>query len=401
MKKKRKDMKKKNTLLIMWPYKFTATDAQQFEIAQIEKKGVKVIINDLSYITNKYYDAVITKGFNKVKKFKSINQWSVYLTKLKKNHNIFLYNHIAFNSFNALKLHYLVNTSKLPFLTYPSPLVAPTLTEKNKDYWYFKIKGIHNYLGNIILLFKQKLISFCESKINYKKKYILLAGNFRYSKKKENGKIINGHALDYSQFLQIKKKLKKNYIVYLDGQEPYFKSDWDFTKQQEYYHKFNIPKWYKDYNNFFDFLEKEFSCKVIICSHPKTKGHDNPYYKKRIIDHRTNAASSLIPSAKFVVTEHSSAVSYAVLARKPIIFITNDQLNSLPVLNDEISSVAAETGSKVINVNSFKKKNFLENLKINKKIYVNYKYKYLVSKSNENKKNYEIIVNLINNYYKK
>ena len=69
--------------------------------------------------------------------------------------------------------------------------------------------------------------------------------------------------------------------------------------------------------------ELEFNLKVIIAAHPKSKYSKDVFGGREIYYDRTPELSI---NSKFIIAHHSTAISYAVLGYKPIIFIYTDEI---------------------------------------------------------------------------
>ena len=105
-----------------------------------------------------------------------------------------------------------------------------------------------------------------------------------------------------------------------------------------------------------------------------------------------NATIKAIKDAKLVFAiSATTAVSYSVIFNKPVNFIYNEQIKKKNQTQfKHMKNLAKVLGTKFINLDKeFMKRKI--NLKINKKLYNNYKYNYLTSKKTENKKNFEIL----------
>ena len=166
--------------------------------------------------------------------------------------------------------------------------------------------------------------------------------------------------------------------------------------------KNNVEIWYNELNSFFDYIENLFKASVIIIPHHKykiprlKKKNLNPYFKKRVSDNSYNACEKLIPGCLFIVNKGSSALAHAITHYKPIqhIYSSNylyeeHQMRDL-LLHSRLS------GGKIINIASINKKELIDNLKVNKKKYNLYKYKYLTYKSSKPMKfNHEILRDLM------
>ena len=77
------------------------------------------------------------------------------------------------------------------------------------------------------------------------------------------------------------------------------------------------------YNDFFDHIEKELECKVVIAKHPKSSVCDE-YFNGR--DVFLNQTSILIKKSKFIIAHHSHINNVAIQYHKPIILIYNDEM---------------------------------------------------------------------------
>ena len=156
--------------------------------------------------------------------------------------------------------------------------------------------------------------------------------------------------------------------------------------------------WYSEINDFFKRLEKKLNCKIFIVPHPKNKGVKNPMYDKSFkFLHEQDAALNYVPKAKLVLANSpTTALAYAVAYDKKIIMFYNDQ-----ILNKDFTR-HRETKfiSKILKlpfVNISKKFELSKCLKpVNKKLYDDYKIKYLTSKSISNKMNFEILKEIAN-----
>ena len=229
--------------------------------------------------------------------------------------------------------------------------------------------------------------------------------NFNTLDRNKNTHLIRCHSPDYSNFLLEKYKNsnkinKKKYIIYLSRLAPYFSSDElaDGRKKPEN----DINKWYKELNSFFNNLEKLFKAKVLIIPHPKQripslkKKNLNPYFNNRLSDNSYNACAKLIPKSLFVVTEGSTAMSYAVINYKPVQFIHSTNYKYETNEKEDSLCQANLIGMRPINIASFKNKKLIKNLKIDKAKYDRYKFKFLTYKNSKpTKPNYKIIKDLM------
>jgi len=140
-------------------------------------------------------------------------------------------------------------------------------------------------------------------------------------------KIIWCHTLDYDLYLDnikvgFKKKLKsEKYVVFIDGYVP-FHPDYFFRNVKPP----TTPEiYYSILCNFFAYVEEKTGLKVIIAAHPRSKYEEHPDYfgNREIIRGETR---DLIRGCEFVLTHYSTSLNFAILYKKPVIFITTNDL---------------------------------------------------------------------------
>ena len=102
----------------------------------------------------------------------------------------------------------------------------------------------------------------------------------------------------------------------------------------------------------------------------------------------------LIDNSKFIITRLSTAISLAIVCKKPILFIYSDQLDRHKSYMNELNLFLDETGSESFNIDdkfeNFKVKNLM---KINLRKYKNYKKNYITA-LNKKKSNNQLINNI-------
>ena len=257
--------------------------------------------------------------------------------------------------------------------------ILPKLKKPERSY---SISSAIKFLKNFHLIIFQLI----ENKFLIKKYIILCAG-----KKLENEckkfNLIKAHSWDFDHKLKIKKKniRKKNFFLYLD----------QYAHDHPDYNYFKITKvdpkiFYDSLNNFFDKLEKKFKKKVIIAAHPRANKYSylknkKSYFKKRQI--YFNKTLELSQKCFATISHGSTAISYSVIYRKPIIFILNDEMVRVKKnRKQEISVFSKELGSSLINIDkdnySFNNEKFF---KINIKKYDNYFINYIQNNKKDKK----------------
>lgn len=118
---------------------------------------------------------------------------------------------------------------------------------------------------------------------------------------------------------------------------------------------------------------------------------DNEFQHRKIFRLLT---AELVKDAEFVIAHTSTALSYAILSYKPIVFTYTDQMLSIykrTVIRD-IKSVASYFNESVYNIDKVLDGSQIDIKLDDQKLYDNYKYCYLTSSQSENSTSAEIFL---------
>ncbi len=269
---------------------------------------------------------------------------------------------------------------------------------------YTKIKELHsginkrkfmyfyNHLKNVNL---SKISEFIFTNISHYylpiqfSKFIFAGGSqsiLNYSIPRNiDTKIIWCHTLDYDLYLDnikvgFKKKLKsEKYVVFIDGYGPFHPDHLlrDVKKPS------TTPEiYYPILCNFFKYVEQKTGLKVIIAAHPRSKYEEHPDYfgGREVIRGETR---DLIRRCEFVLTHFSTSLSFAVLYKKPMIFITTNDLERSRIDANYIYSFSWVFKKNAYNIEQNYNIDWNKELIINEKIYNNYKEKYIKKKGSK------------------
>ena len=137
--------------------------------------------------------------------------------------------------------------------------------------------------------------------------------------------IVPIHTLDYDEFLKgrFDSVVEFNYITFVDQDLPQH-SDLIYSSKPALVSK---KKYYKELNEFFDYLECEYKIPVIVALHPRAdllNAKEN-FLGRRIFVLKTNA---LIKNTLFTIIHYSNAVNYCVLHKKPFVLITTNEIEA-------------------------------------------------------------------------
>ena len=145
----------------------------------------------------------------------------------------------------------------------------------------------------------------------------------------KNSEVIQLHSFDYDIYLHIKSKQRTfqedNYAVFLDEYMP-FHPDYFLIGLEPYS---CAQDYYPALCDYFDKFESQHKLQIIIAAHPKSDYENHPdYFSGRQIIRGSTA--ELVKEAKVVLLHSSTSVNFAVLFRKPMLFLTTHALNSSP-----------------------------------------------------------------------
>lgn len=338
--------------------KLTYREVERFGFKKFKKE--KVFIFDFSDFLKHKSKLFQTKTI-KYKNYFIINNLSKLNYLLKKNNVQFGIDFLEKSLYdNFIRFFLFINKVKL--IKYMVGLKSPIIYRKTKKNFSFDKKIIN----------KTKIFLF---KILFSKIYwaVVISGKeINYYESFISNKIIKiyTHSLDYNNYLNLKntRNNTKKIVTFVD-QNLAFHQDFTIKNKKPivsaenyYYHLFK----------YFNFIERNYKVKVVIASHPK-KGLRNKYLTKSGFKVFFNKTPELIKQSKFIIMHYSTAVSYGILFKKPILFITNNELKKNRQ-GYQINNMAKLLGSKTINI----EKNFEKiKLKINLKKYKRYKDNYL------------------------
>ena len=270
----------------------------------------------------------------------------------------------------------------LKFNTDNDPIIVLDFIEKNtKTNWVrsqlkkrkclfigFDINLIPQDSFNILKSFKKhnfkklpiKIISvlinfFLQKYYNFNKKYlpqILVVGGLSSSRKFKIKRKIYAHCMDYDVYLKIKNKTKENhnydrpYAVFLDE---------DMCNHPDYiFQNINIPvsenEYYPILINFFKRFELLTGLKIKFAAHPKSRTRNLDKLLKNF-DCSVGNTPELIKNSKAVILHASTSVSYAILFKKPALFLTSNELKN-SWIGPRISNFVRNTNGKLINLSN-------------------------------------------------
>lgn len=176
------------------------------------------------------------------------------------------------------------------------------------------------------------------------------------------------------------------YAVFLDINLPY-QSDLDLVGLRPV----EPDRYYASLNRFFGVLERVFTVRVIIATHPKVA-----YASEKFEGRETyrGITAELVRDAEFVISHTSTAMSYAVLSGKPLLFVFTDEMQRLykDNLMQEMRNYARYLDASLVNADAVRGEDDVQLRPVNVERYAEYKYDFLTSPASEQAATREIFL---------
>jgi hypothetical protein len=139
---------------------------------------------------------------------------------------------------------------------------------------------------------------------------------------------IIGHAHDYDIYVQEKQKnvASKEQAVFIDQYFPYHPDQ----HETKLVYRLDPESYYQKLEKFFDRIEHEFNLPVVIAAHPRAdySKHKNAFSNREV---HYNSTPKLILESKLVLAQTSTAISFAILAKKPLMLLNFSDFEELGI----------------------------------------------------------------------
>ncbi|TAL09724.1 MAG: hypothetical protein EPO02_09505 [Nitrospirae bacterium] len=148
--------------------------------------------------------------------------------------------------------------------------------------------------------------------------------------------------------------------------------------------------YYPALRRFFDFLEHEHVVRIVIAAHPHSRYEDHPdYFGGRLVV--KGQTLELVRKAGFVIAHSSTALNFAVLFRKPVVFVTTDSLQQNQRVARSIRVMASWLGKTPINVDAPLGVDWERELTVDEKAYARYREAYIKKAGSPDKPAWQIV----------
>ncbi|MFA4991101.1 MAG: hypothetical protein WC569_00785 [Candidatus Omnitrophota bacterium] len=210
--------------------------------------------------------------------------------------------------------------------------------------------------------------------------------------------ILPAHALDYDLYLDERHSGgagERPMAVFLDEYVP-FHPDQKICGGG---HFVNADRYYMLLNGFFDAVEKNTGLSVVIAAHPRSCYEDKgDYFKGRsVLKGRT---IQLIKESRLVLSHCSTALNFANLFYKPVVFMTCSELSKIHGdKNDYIGKFAALFGKRPVAIDDYDGEvDWREELKIDREMYDRYRRHYIKTADSQDLPCAQILADKLKSY---
>lgn len=371
-------------LIFLSSIPFIEGDHFKYGFEYYNKNNIKIEICYLNKVFSRNYK-VPSKNFSKKIKviyLETIKEFDEYI---KSNKDAVFFLRYTYN-FNNRKIFNLLSKNSAKYIYSQGVLrhdsfgylnlpLKRILIIKLKQLLKGKIFNIFNSIINkLFLLINKKYFGIKNAE------YILLKGEYGEKIKKHRlygskTKIINAHHRDYDKFLFFKKKKIKSNIkkaIFIDQGVP-------FHPDQKEIGIINIDekRYYNSIKNFLTKLRDLNGYKIEISCHPRININLIKKYFKNFTIKKYQTINQIYNS-DLVLTHESNAINFAILFKKKILFITNNELCKQPyAFKESFEFLSRRLKKKCYNIDNFNIKKLKLITKVNQKAYANFVKRYI------------------------
>jgi len=378
-----------NKVIFFIDFPFDERDYDRFGIKILQENELNTEIWDFSPILH-------PEIYQRDKSFLRIARSGYYLflntdaalnaiLKLHKN-EVFIICLIPYN-INSYKIYRTLSKNELKYCVFMANALPVPGRNNGNRFSIIRLFGkLRKITGKKLVMFLYSNFCRFRMRIGIKPATAILAGgeksiyyNYPIGPKTE---ILWLHTLDYDIYLREKEQptqVDERLGVFLDEYLP-FHPDYAYIGLSP----FATPdKYYSIVCNFFDFLERRYGVRIIVAAHPRSNYESLPdYFSRRpVIKGKT---AELVRKSKFVITHASTAINFVILFKKPLIFITTDELKKSKE-GPLIETIAALLNKKPIDISAPLKIDFGKELQIDEQAYERYKNDYIKKNGSEEK----------------
>lgn len=392
------------SVLFFVPASFCKRDYERYGIDTFIKNGFDVWVWDLTLVFSPFLEGKIIPPdpieWERHRIFKSKTEVVSALKQCKEKTIII---DSRGYDLDSLEIYRAISKRNIPYVLTPVSGVLPIKMVASKAYHFRRISKIFNprKLGNYII----QRIPTTLLGVN-PATFILAEGqkcDFARPGVTSKTKVIRTHALDYDIYLRLERQnvgalVEGNIAVFLDNYLPHH-PDCLFSGTKS---PVTSKIYYAELRKFFDAVERMSGLKVVVAAHPRSKYEEiegELFGSRRIISGKT---AELVKQADLILTTFSTSISFGVLYKKPILFMTTDEINldrSSYDYRNYIYELASLLGRQTVNISREipKKSDIVHKIDLEK--YNDYVNDYIKIGSSEQEFHPQIVSNVIKDYW--
>lgn len=381
-----------NKVVFLKETSFSLRDYHRFGINILLKNGFEVYVVDFTPLINPNWHEMADTFVHK--EFKNLiyvrNNSQIYKELIKFNTNSFFICLFQL-SLSTYKIYRFISKYKIPYgvIAWSGTVYEERFLEKKSSTIDKIIKKLKNF--RLTRVRHYMLVYLPLSWLGLRPaRYAFTATLSSGMKLKTIGKgteVILIHSFDYDNYLDSLKMPDEhsNTVVFLDQNLP-------FHMDQVLYPAHNRPTsdtYFPDLCSAFDKIESFFDVKIIICGHPTADKLvlSELYGGREVV---IGSTSDLVRSCIFCIAHYSISISYAVMHKKPIVFITTNSIEQSS-LAKKILPYASLFGKIIKNVSEEFTIDLIKDLEVDKTAYHYYMNYFIKSDDSYDGKYWEIV----------
>ena len=394
MENKRKKVIKKK-IAIITDIGFQKKEFDRFSIGELSKE-FEIYVFDFTEIINPSLNKIVKKNQIKLKNFHEVRNFKNFEKFFLKNQFLTTIQNMSnYEFFLKINNFFRNHSLSITFIQNSFPM------EFKKNFFQKIYNAIFVLLDKKRILGKIRYLLYKKKKNTFYSSIAFVCGlkGLKHSSIGTKTKIIKSHSREYDIHIKLKsnKKFIKNnykYAVFLDQYLP-FHTDAKLIKN--FNSKVTEEKYFPAMNDFFSLFEEQTKTKVIIAAHPKAdyERNNKNFWNGRLF--YKSKTYELIQDSSYVLAHTSTAFSYAIILKKPMIFLTSDEyMKSYD--NFRVHGYANYFKQPLFNIDHVKRNDLKKDLKkIDQKIYKKYFEDYIKYPGGLNIQSNKIFINHFKN----
>jgi len=309
-------------------------DFQRYGIELLLEKGFGVEVWDLVNILKPHY----TKSYMPPDPIdwpgsRILNDKKVALEKIRDlSSDTFVINFVGYSP-KSFWVYRAISSSQARYAVFMANALPSLEMGRNESLFPFYLKRLSKVTGKKLFnlmqhLARDRFYHLPFTWLGIKPASLILAGGeqclkYRYPVDKST-EILWAHTMDYDLYLRERDNpfTERPIAVFLDEYLP-FHPDWIRLRIQP---PIAAENYYPLLNNFFNLLEQRLELKVVIATHPRSHYEELPdYFGGR--ECTRGKTIRLVRESRLVLAHSSTALNFANLFRKPVIFLTSSDLD--------------------------------------------------------------------------